>query len=78
MAERPLQTLKIAPPWRMLLVGKDLEIIVTGLNKDKVNETVAWISDLISEDGSLHAQKQAVQELAAGASFEDLQRLKGL
>lgn len=72
-APRPLQTLRIASPWRMILVGKDLEIIVTGLNKERVAELAGDVFRLVSEERPL-----GVQELSEGASFEELQKLKQL
>lgn len=70
LTPRPLQTLKVAMPWRMLLVGKGVEVIITGDTADQVEQTTAHLLRVLQEE------RITVQELPKGASFEDLEAHK--
>jgi hypothetical protein len=66
---RPLQSLKVAPPWRMLLVGKGVEIIITGDSAALVDSAATSVFEYLKD-------YLTVVELPKGATFEDLQAIK--
>lgn len=73
--ERPLQSLKVAPPWRMILLPFGVEIIVTGDNPAQVEGQAIQILESYNKADHYHGHANAAL-VPLGASFEDIQKLK--